>query len=557
MNVMKPVFYEDVLKRIGYGRCQVTITIVGALCIMCSFMLACVPPYVLPIAQCDLNLTSQDRGTLISAGFVGIIISCHIWGLLSDTLGRRFILSRCLLVDGILYLVNSFAPDFWFFFVVRLLNGISSCGGVVSAYAYIGEFHTKRYRNQSLLIASFIAVNLYYILPGAAFLVYSLDFQLPLFSGKIVYNSWRLFYALCGIPSLVTSLWLFLLPESPKFHLAKNDKEKAMSVIRWIYNKNTGKPGDELVIGDIIIEDRLSSHLDVNGKSSVSSIGKLILAQTVPLFKAPLRFSLFLVCTLQFLIYFCNSGVMMWLPEVLNKIAIYQNQHPDSDGTVCIALESHYHSKDQVPLVKYNTVKRSIISNYSEIVSSTTESSYIFTASTSAASSDQATAECIGQLDFSVFVRTAILGSLSALLLIIIVLVMNVVKRKYALGFCISCSIAGILAVIHFEYMDLLVVELGVVGLFTNVSFPVVTAATVELFPTNLRAMATCLSLMMGRLGTVTANQIAGAFLYSNCVTVHYAYLFSLLMSLILSMFLPSKPRFVEGGSTDKLSQTP
>lgn len=37
------------------------------------------------------------------------------------------------------------------------------------------------------------------------------------FSGFIIINNWRLFMIVCTIPSIVTGIALFFLPESPKF----------------------------------------------------------------------------------------------------------------------------------------------------------------------------------------------------------------------------------------------------------------------------------------------------------------------------------------------------
>lgn len=53
---------------------------------------------------------------------------------------------------------------------------------------------------------------------------------------------------LCGIPSLLTSILMMSLPESPKFLLAKGEKEDCIKVLQYVYSKNTGKPPHDLVV---------------------------------------------------------------------------------------------------------------------------------------------------------------------------------------------------------------------------------------------------------------------------------------------------------------------
>nr|CAD7434808.1 unnamed protein product [Timema monikensis] len=60
------------------------------------------------------------------------------------------------------------------------------------------------------------------------------------------YSSWRLFVALCGVPSLVTCIIMALfLPESPKFYQAIGQDEEALKALRYIYTVNKGNSPDK------------------------------------------------------------------------------------------------------------------------------------------------------------------------------------------------------------------------------------------------------------------------------------------------------------------------
>lgn len=50
----------------------------------------------------------------------------------------------------------------------------------------------------------------------------------------------------------------------------------------------------------------------------------------------------------------------------------------------------------------------------------------------------------------------------------------------------------------------------------------VVNAATVELYPTSLRAMAMCVSQMFGRLGSFAGSSVAALLLDDHCESAFY-----------------------------------
>ena len=79
--------------------------------------------FVLPVSQCDLNLSIQERGILSAIGFAGIISSSHLWGFMADTTGRRNIIRPTLLIGFVITLFSSFANNFWILVILRYLNG--------------------------------------------------------------------------------------------------------------------------------------------------------------------------------------------------------------------------------------------------------------------------------------------------------------------------------------------------------------------------------------------------------------------------------------------------
>lgn len=87
------------------------------------YMETCGISYVIAVAQCDLRLTTSEKGILGSVAFFGIICSSYLWGFLADKKGRRRIIQPTLLVAFILSAFSSITDNFYLFATLRFLSG--------------------------------------------------------------------------------------------------------------------------------------------------------------------------------------------------------------------------------------------------------------------------------------------------------------------------------------------------------------------------------------------------------------------------------------------------
>lgn len=91
---------------------------------MCAvFMESCVVAYIFPVSQCDLNLTTNEKGLLGAVAFFGMICSSHLWGFLADTQGRRRVIIPTLFIAFVLSVMSSVTDNFYLFATFRGLNG--------------------------------------------------------------------------------------------------------------------------------------------------------------------------------------------------------------------------------------------------------------------------------------------------------------------------------------------------------------------------------------------------------------------------------------------------
>lgn len=130
--------------------------------------------------------------------------------------------------------------------------------------------HTRQ--SSQIKMYNFVSVLAYLILP------LKFSYQLPLIN--IPYRPWRLLTFLFSVPLALGALMLFFFHESPKFLANKGDTEKAMEVLRDMYEKNGGKKEDYVVcISEKVVVRERTLNLWMNG---VATIIYMIMCQSSP-----------------------------------------------------------------------------------------------------------------------------------------------------------------------------------------------------------------------------------------------------------------------------------
>lgn len=80
--------------------------------------------FALPMAKCDLNLSTAEQGFIYAVTDVGVVLSSHFWGFLADTWGRHKVLKMATLLCCIASATSSFVMHSWMLAVTRLIVGL-------------------------------------------------------------------------------------------------------------------------------------------------------------------------------------------------------------------------------------------------------------------------------------------------------------------------------------------------------------------------------------------------------------------------------------------------
>ncbi|EAT32850.1 AAEL014910-PA [Aedes aegypti] len=496
--------FEDALSMAKFGAFNVVLMAISG-AILTAFLLETIGiSYVIAVAGCDLQLSTSDKGILSAVGFLGVIVSSHLWGFLADTQGRRKVIVPTLFLTFAITIVSSLMTNFWMLTVCRFMAGFFISGSSATIYAYLGEFHNQQNGSRAIMGASFVFGLGCILLPAIAFAVINQEWELPIVPLGVVYRPWRLFLVVCSVPGLISAFVLLWFPESPKFILMQGDVDQTIKTIQWVHRFNRGRKVEPLAIDSILAETEAQQskarRAELQNMKGIGALAKLVWNQTAPLFMGSFLKKTAIVCFLQFGTYLTSHGTYMFFPSILDQVFKAQ-ETGEERFSVCELV-------------------------YDRANTTNTETD-----------TDD---ECVVQtLDVTLYEMSFILEVIYAAGFAIIGLIINVVGRLSILVFVFGgCGIAGLLII--FVEIPMVSVWCYMILVMCGFAGSIVSAITVDLFPTNLRAMAVCMSSMFGRLGGVIGSNLFGLLLESQCELTFAIPGILLITCGLLSFFIPN-----------------
>ncbi|XP_013137719.1 PREDICTED: synaptic vesicle glycoprotein 2C-like [Papilio polytes] len=486
------VTLDEAMTLTGFGVYNISHMLLSGLILMGVILQNLALGYVLPAAQCDLHLSLQQRGWLAAIPFLAVILTSYFWGWLADTRGRRPVMLFSMVVSVVMSTLASFAPDIISFAVLEFLSAIFMSGSTAVVYTYLGEFNNLRHRDKMVAFgSSFVGIGTV-VLPGISWLILPHDFALPIPFLGIAYRSWRLLIVACAVPYFISSILLIFAPESPKFLYSSGQYDKCLKVLKSIYAINKWMPADNYPVKALVTD----TH---SGKCEPApvSVLKSMRDQTAPLFRPPLLPWTTLACFVQFGIFATTNGFYVWFPTILNSLA----NHGATDMRICDILDAS---------------KASVL-NETVVI-------------------------CDDTMNTATFERSIYIGLVFCSMYLIVGFVVDLVGKKMILVSVLSvtgvCGIgANLAANQHFA------VVLFAIFQMSGACIGLMNAVNVELFPTKYRAMAICLSMMMGRVGSMVGSNLIGLFLETNCGASFYLFGGIIIVCAVLCLTLPNKKR--------------
>ncbi|XP_015127766.1 synaptic vesicle glycoprotein 2A [Diachasma alloeum] len=490
----------------GFGKFNIKILVVCGLIYMNTGFSISSVGLILPSAACDFQLTTIDKGRISATPTLGMIIGAYFWGCFADLAGRRKALLTSTVSYALCEIVSSVVSNYWGFLLLKFFSGFSISGHSTVVFTYLGEFQSGKIRERMLCWME-MAWSLGLIaLPLTGWAI--IPIHISIVNDVFFFRSWNLFVIVCALPSVFIGFWLLSFPESPKYLAESGNNYKLTETLRMMHVENTGKPFEDYLEtlsknGYEQLSLKLRNYQEETApKSSGIQVNRArqllrnIYQQTLTLMKPPLLRKTANVCSIMFCLGSSYYALMLWFPELFQRFARFENESPADSASVCSVSEQRF-SKDEM--------------------------------------SD----DCPTTVPRNVYVHTLILGIACVPLSVLLPLCVD--KLGYKFYLVVSTLVAASVT------LGLLFVKSSIENLIlscifeaaSSIGMSIVLAIIVDLFPTNLRAIAAALCAFCGRLGALVGNYMFGYLIDTHCLILIIIVAVKLLVSSLLGYLLP------------------
>jgi len=494
--------YEALLNHIGFGKFHVLLLLVcGWANASDAVEILCVS-FILPSAECELQLSAEGKGVLTAVIFVGMMFGGYLWGSIGDSIGRRSTLVSSLLLNSLGGLLSAFAGSFEFFTFSRFLSGLGVGGSIPVVWSYFAEFQIARNRGTmlSLLACSWMVGNI--ITACLAWvLIPRQDLKVDFFIKTL--SSWRLFVLLCVIPAFTAAILLLFFPESPKYLIKNGRGPEAKAVFESINKSNSGRrtsPVNELQSSlfadhrDLKRRRHSSSASSLNTFRRLLSLFQELVNKTRLLFRPPHANNNAVMLVIFATISFGYYGMWLWMPELFSMAA--KNGHAP-----CALFGSSSNGSLPDPFPPPPDLSKGSASSLSPDIESTTP-----TSSTSSCSASESTYR-----DSLISTIATLPGNLVSIFCV------DRLGRKPLLVISMVVSGASVFFIPLVATSTHLLVLSCCFGGFSVIGWNALDCLSCELFPTELRSTAIGLQLGLGRIAAIVGNLVFGELIAVNC----------------------------------------
>ncbi len=183
------------------------------------------------------GLSEAGLGWTVSSLLFGCIVGVVIAGKAGDHYGRKKVLMLAALLFFISAVGSASAHSLLFFIIARVVGGIAVGVASILSPMYIAELVPAKYRGM------LVSLNLLAIVLGILIAFFSN--YLLVNTGE---NNWRWMLLVMAAPAFLLSISLFIVPESPRWLVAKNKKKEALHVLK----KTSGESSADSELEDIV-----------------------------------------------------------------------------------------------------------------------------------------------------------------------------------------------------------------------------------------------------------------------------------------------------------------
>ncbi|XP_047525421.1 synaptic vesicle glycoprotein 2A-like isoform X1 [Pieris napi] len=490
------------LKECGFGKFHLRLLFSSFVAHTAGVIATATTPYILPIAECDLDMNLVEKGVLNAIPYLGMIASCVVAGFLTDTFGRKKFL---LLGFGGLFIfsiTSGLSQTYEILITSKFFEGFLFAMSFSPLLTLTSEFCHPENRDRVMLVqSSFVALG-QVVVALKSWGVLSFDWTITFFNGYFVLHIWNLYLLIFSTWALFATILYAFLPESPKYFVTQQRYEEARAVLIQVYKENTGKSADSFKYINLF-KDKTKL---ISGNSEETSMKSKLSAgfeSIKPIFRKPLLFYLLFFCSINFFTMQQYNVLRLWFPQLSTIVEHYRRDGAD----LCDMLDT-----------------------------------YTGDLSARAANSTFSVAECVPvRSGTETYINAVVIGIVSLLPNIITSILVKHVGKKNLLIICglicVGCTLALRWAMSKTELVSLYSTVVSSARAMISLTQTMV----LEYFPTSGRSLAIGFIMMSGRIGTLIGNIMFPILLSMGCVVPFFTLAALLIGITSLSLFLPKK----------------
>lgn len=495
-----------VLKACTFGRFQVQILGAALVALVASVLVSNSTAYLLPNAECDLDMNLVQKGMLNAVPYTGMMFSSLIAGFLTDQFGRKLFLVGGYFGIFFCTLIAATSQTYEVLLTAKFFEGIFFASSFSPTISYTSEFCHKEIRDRVVLCQSSFSAFSQVVIAGLSWAIFTNEWSSSLFGGFIVLHTWNFYLYLMSLWSLTASVLYMLLPESPKFLITQQRYDEARDILIRIYVRNTGKPADTFPFPNIW-KSAKQQVIDEAPELKNGSLSHQLMAglyNVKPMFSMPLVLPLMVISSMGFLSMAVYNVFRLWFPQLSTVVEHYSST--TSNGDLCTMLDAYTEDLRNRTLL------------------------------------DTGANVCVPHPSGAeTYINSMIVGTVCFLPYPVTGIVVNKVGKKTLL------LVAGVICVCATFGLRWASSKVAVVALFSveiSVSQTIISllqATTVDVFPTMIRTLAISIVMLIGRIGTLVGNILFPILLDIGCVVPFFGFGGLMIAVTICGLFLPSK----------------
>ncbi|XP_060805650.1 uncharacterized protein LOC106137269 [Amyelois transitella] len=472
---------NDCLLACKFGRFNIKLLLVTLVGFVSGVSVINTTAFLLPSAECDLNMSLVQKGVLNAIPYLGMLFSSVLAGFLTDTFGRKIFL---LIGFGGTFVCSVIAGTSQTYNVLvgaKFFEGLLFASSFSAAVSLSAEFCHNSIRDRIIVIQSSFLALAQVIIAAISWAVLIQDWKYAIFGGYLVLNTWNFYLYIMSLWSLMAFLLYARLPESPKYLVMQREYNKAREILINIYKENTGKPAESYPYKNIWT-DEINVRMDENAgsKTNATFLQQIVigLRNMRPIFQKPLVKYLSVICVINFLTMASHNIISLWFPQVSTVVEHYKS----GDQDLCTVLDAYT-----------DDLKNKLLNTTAET-------------------------KCIpARSGAETYINSMIIGGISIVPILITGILVNYIRKNtLVILTCLLFSAATL-------GMRWVATKTAFVALFavdvcmgqTNKSLT--QAIVVEFFSTSTRSLALSIMMMLGRIGTLLGNVAFPVLLNISC----------------------------------------